>query len=172
MKYFVTVGADELELEVERRPDGSYAVRDAAAAPLSVRLSSGLQQPGLVSLLVDGHAVEVQLADGQVRFRQERFAVRAESWRDRNATRSAPTDAAQAGEILASMPGRIVRVLCEPGAAVQQGAPLIVIEAMKMQNELCAKMAAVVRAVHVTAGQTVERGTVLLELEPAVLTPV
>jgi biotin carboxyl carrier protein len=171
MKYFVTVGGDTLELEVERQPDGSYTVRDDDA-PLSVRPFSGGQQPGLLSLLVDGRAVEVQLAEGEVRFRQERFAVRTESWRDRNATRSAPTDAAQSRKLLASMPGRIVRVLCEPGAAVQQGAPLIVIEAMKMQNELCAKADAVVRAVHVTAGQAVERGAVLLELEPAVLTPV
>jgi biotin carboxyl carrier protein len=154
-----------LELEVEQRPDGSYAVSDGAAAPLSVRSFPGLQQPGVVSLLVDGQTVEVQLADGEARFRQERFAVRAESWRDRQATRSAPSDAAQAGKILASMPGRIVRVLCEPGSAVQQGAPLIVIEAMKMQNELCAKADAVVRAVHVSAGQTVERGAVLIELE-------
>jgi biotin carboxyl carrier protein len=165
MKYFVTVGADTLELEVEQRPDGSYAVRDSAAAPLLVRPFSGLQQPGMVSLLVDGQTVEVQLADGEARFRQERLAVRAESWRDRQATRLAPSDAAQAGKILASMPGRIVRVLCEPGLAVQQGAPLIVIEAMKMQNELCAKAAAVVRAVHVSAGQTVERGALLIELE-------
>jgi biotin carboxyl carrier protein len=165
MKYFVTIGADMLQLEVERRPDGSFTVRDAAAAPLSVRPFSGLEQPGLVSLLVDGQTVEVQLADGELRFRHERFAVRVESWRDRNATRSAPTDAAQAGKILASMPGRIVRVLCEPGAAVRQGAALIVIEAMKMQNELCAKAESVVRAVHVSAGQTVERGTLLIELE-------
>ncbi len=91
MKYFVTVGADtlELELEVERRSDGTYVVRDGAVE-LSVRPFSALQPPGLVSLLVDGHTVEVQPADGEVRFRQERFAVRAENWRDRNATHSAP----------------------------------------------------------------------------------
>ncbi len=65
-----------------------------------------------------------------------------------------------------------MRVLCEPGATVQQGAPLIVIEAMKMQNELCAKTAALVRAVHVAVGQTVERGSLLIELEPALVTPV
>ncbi|HEX3854357.1 MAG TPA: biotin/lipoyl-containing protein [Polyangiaceae bacterium] len=165
MKYFVTIGAQTLELDVERQADGSYAVHDADATPLVVRSFSSTEQPGLVSLLVDGQTVEAQPADGEVRFQQERFAVRAESWRDRNATLSAPADATQARKILASMPGRIVRVLCEPGSVVQQGAPLVVIEAMKMQNELCAKATAVVRAVHVTAGQTVERGAVLIELE-------
>jgi len=165
MKYFVTIGADTLELEVQPQPDGSYVVRDAQGAPLLVRPFFGAEQPGLLSLLVDGQVVLVQPADGEVRFRQERFAVRAESWREQSATRAAPTDAAQARKILASMPGRIVRVLCEPGTVVKQGAPLIVIEAMKMQNELCAKAESVVRAVHVTAGQTVDRGALLIELE-------
>ena len=165
MKYFVTVGAETLELEVQRQTDGSYAVHDAEARPLVVRPFAGVQRPGLVSLLVDGQTVAVQLADGEVRFRQERFAVRAESWQDRNSTLAAPAEAAQSRNIFASMPGRIVRVLCKPGSVVQHGATLIVIEAMKMQNELCAKAEAVVRVVHVTAGQTVERGALLIELE-------
>ena len=63
------------------------------------------------------------------------------------------------------MPGRIVRVACAVGEAVQKGSPLIVIEAMKMQNELYAKQDATVRAVHVKNGDTVERGAVLVELE-------
>ena len=165
MKYFVTVGAETLELEVQRQSDGSYAVHDGEARLLVVRALSGVQQPGLVSLLVDGQTVEVQLSDAEVRFRQDRFAVRAESLPDRNSTLAAPAEAAQSRNIFASMPGRIVRVLCNPGSVVQQGAPLIVIEAMKMQNEVCAKAEAVVRVVHVTVGQTVERGALLLELE-------
>ncbi|HEX7451305.1 MAG TPA: biotin/lipoyl-containing protein [Polyangiaceae bacterium] len=165
MKYFVTVGAETLELEVQRQSDGSYAVHDAEARLLVVRAFSSVQQPGLVSLLVDGQTVEVQLSDAEVRFRQDRFAVRAESLRDRNSTLAAPAEAAEWRKIFASMPGRIVRVLCKPGSVVQLGAPLIVIEAMKMQNEVCAKAEAVVRVVHVTAGQTVERGALLLELE-------
>ena len=165
MKYFVTVGGGTLELDVQSQPDGSYAVHDAEGVALLVRPLSDADQPGQVSLLVDGHAVLVQPADAEVSYRQERFAVHAESWRDRNATRAVPADAAQARKILASMPGRIVRVLCEPGAVVAQGTPLIVIEAMKMQNELCAKAESVVRAVHVVAGQTVDRGTLLIEFE-------
>jgi len=51
------------------------------------------------------------------------------------------------------------------GSTVQAGTPLIVIEAMKMQNELSAKSDATVRAIHVQVGQTVERGAPLLELD-------
>ena len=164
MKYSVSIGESTLEVDVERRADGSYIVRDAAGTPLEVR-ATGTQQPGLLSLLVDGQTVEVQPADAEVRFRQERYTARAQSFRDRAAAQTASADGAQARKILASMPGRIVRVLCEAGAEVTQGAPLIVIEAMKMQNELCAKADAVVRAVHVSPGQTVERGALLVELE-------
>ena len=165
MKYMVTIGAAEIELDVERRADGSYLVRDAAGTPLEVRATTDAQHPGLLSLLVAGQTVSVQPADGEVRFRQARYAARAQNFRDRAAAGAGSTDSAQARQILASMPGRIVHVLCEPGASVTQGAPLVVIEAMKMQNELCAKADAVVRAVHVRAGQTVERGALLVELE-------
>jgi len=164
MKYLVTVGTDTLELEVEQRADGSYCVRDSAAVPSNVRRASGKEHPGMITLLVDGQILEVQTEDGAVRFREQCFAVRAESFRDRIAIRSSANDALQAQKLVASMPGRMVRVLCEPGATVTQGTPLIVIEAMKMQNELCAKADSVVRVVHVSEGQTVERGALLVEL--------
>ena len=165
MKYIVTIGADTLEVDLERRADGSYAVRDALGAALEVRTATDARQPGLLHLLVDGQTVTAQPDDAELCYRQERYTVRAQNFRDRAASAGVAGEAAQARRILASMPGRIVRVLCEPGAAVQQGAPLIVIEAMKMQNELCAKSDAVVRAVHVSAAQTVERGALLIEFE-------
>jgi biotin carboxyl carrier protein len=165
MKYLVTVGTETLELDVTRRPDGSYGVLDDTGLERDVRVLAGPPQTGLLSVLVDGQTVEVQPTDAEARFQQDRFSVRAESLRDRGATRAAASDVAQARQLLASMPGRIVRVLCEPGAAVAQGRALIVIEAMKMQNELCAQADAVVRAVHVSPGQTVDRGALLLEFE-------
>ncbi|MEO7034892.1 MAG: biotin/lipoyl-containing protein [Polyangiaceae bacterium] len=163
MKYLVTVGSSECEVDVERRADGSYLVHDENGAPLEVQATTDARQPDLQSLLVDGQSVDVQPADAEIHFRQERYSVRAQNVRDRAATQASTTDSAQARQVLASMPGRVVRVLCEAGASVVQGAPLIVIEAMKMQNELCAKADAVVRAVHVTPGQTVERGAVLVD---------
>jgi len=163
MRYLVTVGDETLELELERSPDGSYRVRGSAGPEL--RVSTLAHDSGLVSLLVDGQTVEVQPAAGEVRFRQQRFPVRAQSWLERAVTRSGAGSGAQSKKLLAAMPGRIVRVLCEVGALVQEGSPLIVMEAMKMQNELCAKTSAVVRAVRVSVGQTVDRGELLVEFE-------
>jgi biotin carboxyl carrier protein len=69
--------------------------------------------------------------------------------------------------LAAPMPGLIVRVLVQPGDLVQAGQGVIVIEAMKMENELRASTAGVVRAVSVNAGSAVEKGAVLVEFEPA-----
>ena len=66
------------------------------------------------------------------------------------------------------MPGLVVRVQVEPGQEVAAGMPVIVLEAMKMENQLKAAAPARVAAVRVQAGQAVEKGQVLLEFaDPA-----
>ncbi|HEX9799973.1 MAG TPA: biotin/lipoyl-containing protein [Thermoanaerobaculia bacterium] len=67
--------------------------------------------------------------------------------------------------ISAYMPGRVVTVSVAEGEAVEAGAPLVVLEAMKMQNEIQAERAGTVRKLHVAAGQAVEGGDPLVELE-------
>ncbi len=64
------------------------------------------------------------------------------------------------------MPGLVVRVLVEPGARVAAGEGLVVLEAMKMENELRAAGPGVVRAVHAAPGEAVDKGQVLVELAP------
>jgi glutaconyl-CoA/methylmalonyl-CoA decarboxylase subunit gamma len=163
MRYVVSIAEQTLELDVHPRPDGGYVVRGPEGREW--RVDSLGAAPGLVSLLIDGQTVTVLPAEGEVRLRGERYAARAENWQERAVARGHVNEGAQARAISAAMPGRIVRVLCEVGAKVATNAPLIVIEAMKMQNELCAKHDAIVRAVHVEVGQTVERGALLVEFE-------
>ena len=67
--------------------------------------------------------------------------------------------------LVAPMPGLIVRVNAAPGQQVTAGMGLVVMEAMKMENELRAPAAGTVKAVHAAPGQAVEKGTVLVELE-------
>ena len=67
--------------------------------------------------------------------------------------------------LVAPMPGMIVRVNVQVGDAVQPGQGLVVMEAMKMENELRAPAAATVKAVHAQPGTAVEKGALLLELE-------
>lgn len=70
-----------------------------------------------------------------------------------------------AAEILAPMPGKVVRVLVQAGAEVEKGVGIVVVEAMKMQNELKSPQAGVVVSVSVAAGDTVNAGDVLAVVE-------
>jgi biotin carboxyl carrier protein len=69
------------------------------------------------------------------------------------------------GVVKAPMPGLVVRVEVREGQRVEAGAGLVVVEAMKMENELRAVRPGMVSRVHVTPGQTVDRGTPLVTLE-------
>ncbi len=68
-------------------------------------------------------------------------------------------------EIISPMPGKVVRVLVAAGATVEAGAGIIVVEAMKMQNEMKAPKAGVVVSVNAEAGATVNAGDVLAVIE-------
>ncbi len=69
------------------------------------------------------------------------------------------------GRVKAPIPGLISRILVEPGATVSAGQPLVILEAMKMENEIRAPFEGVVQTVSVTVGQTVLRNTVLAEVK-------
>jgi acetyl/propionyl-CoA carboxylase alpha subunit len=68
-------------------------------------------------------------------------------------------------EVVAPMPGTVIRVLVEPGARVSARQPLVVLEAMKMETPLVSPYEATVRAVHVREGDRVAGGAVLVELD-------
>ena len=75
------------------------------------------------------------------------------------------TGRAGGGAVKTSMPGRIVDVLVSEGDEVSAGDGLVVVEAMKMENVLMAEGAGTVRTIHVSAGDAVDAGAVLLVLE-------
>jgi biotin carboxyl carrier protein len=70
------------------------------------------------------------------------------------------------GKVKPPMPGKVVEIRVKEGQAVAEGDVLVVLEAMKMQNDLKSPMAGTVRRVHVQDGTNVEASTVLLEIEP------
>ncbi len=68
-------------------------------------------------------------------------------------------------DVCSMMPGKVVELLVQAGDAVEKDQGVIIIEAMKMENEIRAPVAGTVKAVHVEAGQAVESGELLVELE-------
>jgi len=166
MKFIVDVGGRSVVVEL----DGTFARVDGA------ELRVGLAElPGTpVSLLaLDDvvHRVEVRRGSGRGRYtlaiNGRRFEVealdeRAHAIRQLTAATAAPAGPAP---LVAPMPGLIVRVSIAVGDAVRAGQGLVVMEAMKMENELRATAAGVVKAVRVAPGTAVERGATLVELE-------
>jgi biotin carboxyl carrier protein len=123
------------------------------------------------SLLIDGRSYEftvhehdghLELAGGAGVFHVEVEDARTHAARAQTVAARGP-----AGPrcIKAAMPGIVREVMVEPGRTVEKGQPLLILEAMKMQNEVRADEKGTVRAVFVAPGDTVEKGARLLEIE-------
>ncbi|MEV4128402.1 biotin carboxylase N-terminal domain-containing protein [Nocardia sp. NPDC049707] len=79
---------------------------------------------------------------------------------------SDPADQVAHGSLLAPMPGSVIRIGAEVGSAVEQGQPILWLEAMKMEHTISAPAAGVLSALNVTVGQQVDVGTVLAVVDP------
>jgi biotin carboxyl carrier protein len=116
------------------------------------------------SVLVDGRSYEVRVDGANISVSQRTFRVELvdpRRWkRDRNHRQ---TEGVQ--NIAATMPGKVVRVLVSPGDQVEAGQGLIVVEAMKMQNEMKAVRAGRVVTLAAVAGATVNAGEILATIE-------
>ncbi len=131
--------------------------------------------PGTYSILLDGHSYEARVApaSGNCRGLNHAWVVTVAEHdfyleaRDPRQRRYAGQIVAQEGpqDILAPMPGKIVRILVTPGEEVALHQGLLVIEAMKMQNELRAPRAGRVTELHVHEGMGIETGSKLIRLE-------
>ncbi len=109
-------------------------------------------EPGQWAILSGGEVVEVEVVDERTRHIRRLVG--------------AGKGPAAGGTVKAPMPGLVVRVLVEPGQVVAAGAGLVVLEAMKMENELKAPGAGVVASVAAQPGQAVEKGQVLVTIRP------
>lgn len=72
---------------------------------------------------------------------------------------------ADAGSLVTDMPGKVVKIMTAEGAVVNQGDTLLILEAMKMENEIKAGMDGVIKAVHIKEGQALESGYLMIEIE-------
>jgi biotin carboxyl carrier protein len=165
MKYLVTVAGREIEVEV----DGDQVTVGGATRTATLRTVAGTSSR---QLLVDGRPTVLTLRSagrgqwtlgvGGDRWDAEVVDERTRHIRSLTAGASAARGPAT---VRAPMPGLVVRVLVEAEQEVAAGAGIVVLEAMKMENELKAPTAGVVRAVRVAAGEPVEKGQVLVELQ-------
>ncbi|HEY6571813.1 MAG TPA: biotin/lipoyl-containing protein, partial [Candidatus Eisenbacteria bacterium] len=153
------------ERDVDVRPEGDgFAVTLDGAERLAVG-----QIGEVTRALVDGRPIEASVRrEGDtivVEYHGRRYAYRARDARAPKLARRRHEDAAR-GEIHAPMPGLVVEILTAVGDTVEAGRPLVVIEAMKMQNALPAPLSGRVTVVAVKTGTAVESGALLLTVTP------
>lgn len=72
---------------------------------------------------------------------------------------------ANAGDLITEMPGKVVKLMTAEGAMVNEGDTLIILEAMKMENEIKAGVTGIVKAVYIEEGQVLESGHLMIEVE-------
>jgi biotin carboxyl carrier protein len=165
VKYIVSVAGREIEVEV----DGDQVTVEGATRMASLRAVPGTTTR---QLLIEGHPTTLTMRSagrGQwsLEIGGDRWEVEVMDERTRHIRSLTAGAERKRGPVIlrAPMPGLVVRVLVEPGQEVPVGAGLVVLEAMKMENELKAPAAGIVRAVRAQAGQAVERGQVLVEFQ-------
>jgi len=163
MKYVTVIDEQSYEIEIDN--DGAILVngelRDVDFLNLGGSLYSIItgnksleavidDDEGKIAVMMGGQLFETQVLDERAMLlMQRRGGLKITS-----------------GEVNAPMPGLIVIVTVEVGQVVAQGDTVVILESMKMQNELKSPVAGVVRAIHVEASQAVDKGQMLVEIGP------
>ncbi|HXV74847.1 MAG TPA: biotin/lipoyl-containing protein [Candidatus Polarisedimenticolaceae bacterium] len=163
MKITAKAGQQVLEVEIERS-NGRYVVEVDGVRHL---VDAHKLEADFYSLLTGGRSYEVS-----VEVRGEAYHVRHGAAEQR-VTLTDPSRRAREGgpsahgpeKVVSMMPGKVVRVLVAPGERVAAGQALMVVEAMKMENEISSTRDGTVKSVDVERGQRVEGGALLAVIE-------
>ena len=166
MKYVVTIGNRSIEVEI----DGGRITVDGTPHEAELRPVAGTP---ISNLLVDGASWILPIESAGtgrwvIQRWGDRFELEVVDERTRHIRSLIGEGKAASGPaaLKAPMPGLVVRVLVQPGDQVAAGQGLVVLEAMKMENELKAPGPGVVEAVSAEPGRAVEKGTVLVTFRP------
>jgi acetyl/propionyl-CoA carboxylase alpha subunit len=165
MRYFVTIGDRTVEVDLA----GHTPIVDGV--PVDAQFAH-LPGTPVRSLIVDGrsHALTAQPGDRRGRWilGLDGRSYQADAIDERTRAIREMTGGAEDvvdKTVVAPMPGMVVKVEVEVGQAVRAGQGVVVVEAMKMENELKAPADGVVARIHVEPRQTVDKGAVLITLE-------
>lgn len=166
-KYLIRDGDSEVAYELDRNERGLFVRREGDQAWQRAELQR-IGDSQLYLLMIDNHPVELYLerrrGGAVATIGRHAFDFDVERWRPQTAARAARQEESGLKRIVAPMTGSIVEVRCEPGATVEAGDVLLVIESMKMNNELRSPASGVVEQVSVKPGERVNAGTLLVAI--------
>jgi biotin carboxyl carrier protein len=167
MAYIAKSGGREHRLDVRSERDRLRVHLDGQEFLVDLlRVDSSLY-----SLLIGGRSFEVDLLEVEDAFMVlvdgQPFLVEIQDEQERRLRAAVGKEMARAAKrtVAAPMPGKVVKLLVKPGDAVKAGDGVIVVEAMKMENELKAPSPGTVKEIRVTEGKPVSAGEVLVVLE-------
>jgi biotin carboxyl carrier protein len=164
MKYEIETDGQTFSVELSDESGQGVAIIDGS--PVEFDLNE--PEPGIYTLLIANQVLEARTVGNatqtslDVILRGRRIQLRITDPRRRR--RGALTVAGKI-ELKATMPGRVVRWLCQPGDGLSEGQGVVVLEAMKMQNEVRSPKSGTITDIRVKPGQTVETGAVLAVIE-------
>jgi len=167
MKYFVAVNGRTLEVEVRERLGELELSIDGEPREFEYAEADHL---GQVAAQLDGRSYGVSIEGDEhrcwVTVAGHLYQVEIEDEREQAAHAAERASGRRGGTLESVMPGIVVQLLVAEGESVREGQPLLILEAMKMQNEIAASCAGIVKAFHVDEGAAVASGQKLVTLAP------
>jgi biotin carboxyl carrier protein len=166
MKYEVLIDGYSHQVELERADKGYQCTVDGEPFALDVVMTAR----DVLSIIHDGRSYEAKreyslLGETHLIVGSERFLAEVRDPRSLRSRRAAAGVEAGPAKILAPMPGKIVRIIAAEGDGVEAGQGLVVVEAMKMQNEIKATKKGNVTRIAVKEGSAVNAGDLLAIVE-------
>lgn len=166
MKYFVTVEGTEHTVELVERLGRLEVQFDGE--PVDVRYEE-VDRLGQVAFYDGDRAFGVSIEGDQresvVNVAGHEYRVEIEDERERAARSAVRADGGRGDVIKSVMPGVVVDLLVEAGQSIEKGQSLLILEAMKMQNEIRASQPGIVKAIHVSKGDAVGNGEKLITID-------
>jgi len=181
MSYITTVNNQTYRVDTGEEGQQTVKLEDVAhaidwqqIAPLAADSKGVVSEGGRYSLLIEGKSYEVfarriTKADQkdsetyEIYIAGQRFEVNVEDERTKLLAGLARSNATTGeANVQAPMPGLVIGVPMEQGAKVEAGQTVVVLEAMKMENDLSSPIAGTIKEIHVNKGQTVDQGEVLV----------
>ncbi|HSY66058.1 MAG TPA: acetyl-CoA carboxylase biotin carboxyl carrier protein subunit [Terriglobales bacterium] len=165
MVYDVTIDGKGFRLELERAETGwQCRLNDR-----EVKIDAVLTRRDVLSVLIDGKAYEIKrehtAADTHLWVGSVRYLAELRDPRSLRGRRGAGADDKGPKKILAPMPGKVIRVLIDQGQPIEAGQSILVVEAMKMQNEIKSPKKGTMQKIMAVEGATVNAGDVLAIVE-------
>ncbi len=168
MKLIAEIDNEKHALDVQRESARVSATIDSRSYQIEVREP----EAGAYLFIVDGRVFECRVDKAgatrggyQVHVGGDTYNITLSDPKRLRDAKSSGADADGRASVVAPMPGKVVRVLVEHGEKVESGDGLVIVEAMKMQNEMKSPKAGTIVEIHAQAGATVNAGEVLIVVE-------